>query len=928
MAKAKKKLTLKFPLIEEAAIEENSLFSHHQGYEVPSYIDENLLHDMRDYQQTAIRYYHYSLSKTLPPQQVLFNMSTGSGKTDLMAALILYLYQEHGYHNFLFTVNTNSVLMKTRDNLVNQSSEKYLFADKIEIDGKRILIKEVDRFTLHPQKNTIYIKLSSVQKVSDDLFILKEGKMGISDYEKNPVAVLADEAHHYSASTKKEKDDENTWESAINKILHARDDEKQKNILLEFTATVEFDKQAIYDKYKDKVVYRYPLSRFMMDGYSKQVKRIETSANDREKMLNVVLLSQFRKYRAQAEGVTDIFKPVIMFKSPKVAISKEANQLFNEVIADLNADDLLSFIKRQQLMDSNDSSALELAYQYYLKNEDNLGSIVREIKHDFDSRNVLNANDTSGNMLEKGQYEALNTLESPNNFYRVVFAVAKLTEGWDVLNLYDIVRIEKEAGTNKSATMVEAQLIGRGARYYPFELNGEKSFKRRFDEDPSNKSLFLETLHYHTMNEPQYLKQLVGSLQQMDLPTGKDEKNPPIEIKVKPIFKRTDVYKRGKIYYNESVTVEDGYFDSLEKYGIGHKTDLKRPLRFGTREVGYKDLSSGDLNTKEIHIARFDARFAKKAIQKLEFYRFSNLKKYLPLLKSMDEFIYGENWLNANNLKLYLDVPTDFTSKDITVDEVLQVIVDLLKEYEVKIKSGYVKERGTNKFIGYPISEYLSNYNKRVPQMDATNLYATQDVKAYDMCEEGYDFYVYEKAIVNRLELSLIERIKGHVNELQQKYGKAVYLFRMDEQMHRESAKSEKLKLHQFGDLTRRDGTLTDVHLQGFQPDFILFLEDENFYFQIFIEPKGMSGERFEKEKWKEDLLLYLTDHHAEIEFEDGADDVKISGLKFYTANDGQNTIPELMKMAVGTDYQESDEPAELPLVDENSSEYDSGDEK
>lgn len=156
MAKAKKKLTLKFPLIEEAAIEENSLFSHHQGYEVPSYIDENLLHDMRDYQQTAIRYYHYSLSKTLPPQQVLFNMSTGSGKTDLMAALILYLYQEHGYHNFLFTVNTNSVLMKTRDNLVNQSSEKYLFADKIEIDGKRILIKEVDRFTLHPQKHDLH----------------------------------------------------------------------------------------------------------------------------------------------------------------------------------------------------------------------------------------------------------------------------------------------------------------------------------------------------------------------------------------------------------------------------------------------------------------------------------------------------------------------------------------------------------------------------------------------------------------------------------------------------------------------------------------------------------------------------------------------------------------------------------------------------
>lgn len=234
-----------------------------------------------------------------------------------------------------------------------------------------------------------------------------------------------------------------TWESAINKVLRARDDKEQKNILLEFTATVDFDKEVIYEKYRDKVVYRYPLANFMQDGYSKQVKRIETSANDCEKMLNAVLLSQFRKYRALAEGVKGTFKPVIMFKSPKVAISKEIHQLFNDVIASLTADELLKFIQHQQLLDSNDSSALELAYRYYLKNKDRLDMIVREIKHDFDPRNILNANDASGNMLEKGQYEALNTLESPNNLYRVVFAVAKLTEGWDVLNLYDIVRIEK-----------------------------------------------------------------------------------------------------------------------------------------------------------------------------------------------------------------------------------------------------------------------------------------------------------------------------------------------------------------------------------------------------------------------------------------------------------------------------------------------------
>ena len=534
MVKAKKSTAniRHFPLVEQAEVAEKDLFDAHQGYTIPDYINSNLIHTLRYYQDEAVRNYHYTQTRIKPsPQHVLFNMATGSGKTDLMAGLILYLYQEYDYKNFLFTVNTNSVLMKTKDNLVNQNSDKYLYQDKIEIDGRQISILEVERFPRVQQDNTIYIKLSSVQKVSDDLFVVKENAMGLADYERQPVVVLADEAHHYSASTKTEKESENTWESAINKILNARNEQEQKNLLLEFTATVDFDKEVIYDKYRDKVVYRYPLSKFMFDGYSKQVKRIETSASDEDKMLNVVLLSQFRKYRAYLEGVTSTFKPVILFKSPKVAVSLEANKIFNQLIENLNVRELITFIKRQQLMDSNASSALSLAYDFYLKNEDQLGKIIREIKHDFDSRNVLNANDTSGNMLEKGQYQALNTLENPNNLYRVVFAVAKLTEGWDVLNLYDIVRIEKEAGTNKSATMAEAQLIGRGARYYPFEIEGQKSYQRRFDNDSSNKQLFLETLHYHTMNEPQYLKQLVGSLKQMDLPTGEDKKIPLLKLK-------------------------------------------------------------------------------------------------------------------------------------------------------------------------------------------------------------------------------------------------------------------------------------------------------------------------------------------------------------------------------------------------------------
>ena len=85
--------------------------------------------------------------------------------------------------------------------------------------------------------------------------------------------------------------------------------------------------------------------------------------------------------------------------------------------------------------------------------------------------------------------------------------------------------------------MAEAQLIGRGARYNPFVLNGKKQYTRRFDErEDVTPSLIMETLHYHTINEPQYLKYLVEALNEMNLPTGTDEKNPLIDIKVKKKF--------------------------------------------------------------------------------------------------------------------------------------------------------------------------------------------------------------------------------------------------------------------------------------------------------------------------------------------------------------------------------------------------------
>ncbi|MDF2911761.1 MAG: restriction endonuclease [Sporolactobacillus laevolacticus] len=90
-------------------------------------------------------------------------------------------------------------------------------------------------------------------------------------------------------------------------------------MLLEFTTTIDLDNEKIYEKYKDKVLYRYTLDRFIADRYSKNVKRIQSNNTDAENMLNVVLLSEFRR-RYALELYGSYIKPVILFKSRKVHI--------------------------------------------------------------------------------------------------------------------------------------------------------------------------------------------------------------------------------------------------------------------------------------------------------------------------------------------------------------------------------------------------------------------------------------------------------------------------------------------------------------------------------------------------------------------------------------------------------------------------------
>jgi len=115
-------------------------------------------------------------------------MATGSGKTLMMAGLILYLY-EQGYRNFLFFVNSTNIINKTRDNFFNDSSIKYLFNTSITQGEKKVFLKEVDNFQSTDDKS-INIAFSTIQGLHLKLNNPQENALTFDDFQDKKIVLI------------------------------------------------------------------------------------------------------------------------------------------------------------------------------------------------------------------------------------------------------------------------------------------------------------------------------------------------------------------------------------------------------------------------------------------------------------------------------------------------------------------------------------------------------------------------------------------------------------------------------------------------------------------------------------------------------------------------------------------------------------------
>ncbi|EOH1018953.1 DEAD/DEAH box helicase family protein, partial [Campylobacter coli] len=471
-------------------------------------------------------------------RHLMFNMATGSGKTLIMAALMLDCYKK-GYKDFIFFVNSTSILEKTKANFANKYSSKYLFKENINIDSKNIEINIINNL-FESKDDCINIYFTTIQALFSLFKNERENSLSFEDLKDKKLVFLADEAHHLNSDTKSKNENEikEGWEAIIKRAYESNNE----NLLFEFSATIpqEFN---VLEKYQDKIIYEYTLREFCKEGYSKRIFLVKYDNDSLEhRFLGAVLCSLYRELLAQKYNI--VLKPVVLFKSESIKESMQNQEKFIDFIDNLESLHIEDFYKNI----NKESDLLNKSLEFFKKEYQNTyaKTIVNFLKNNFKTLYMLNTNDDKE--LEKNQI-LLNSLEEKDNQIRVIFCVDKLNEGWDVLNLFDIVRLGNKKAS-KTITTKEAQLIGRGARYYSFksdlfDFDDEFRFKRKYDSDLENELNALEKLTYHTRNDVEFIKQLNESMNKEGLLF--EEEKTRIDLIVNEKIK--EIIKNNKIYY-------------------------------------------------------------------------------------------------------------------------------------------------------------------------------------------------------------------------------------------------------------------------------------------------------------------------------------------------------------------------------------------
>ena len=808
--------------------------------EIPQFLIDNLSENinLREYQKEAIKDTLLFLTSNLSKNKqthLLYHMATGSGKTVIMAMDILYYYNL-GYRNFLFFTNQTNIVSKTKINFLDRTSSKYLFANTINILGKNVRINEVTNFD-GSDCNSINICFNTVQGIHSSLSLIREGALTIEDFENEKIVLIADEAHHLNSTTvkdKEENEDNATWEDTVNRIFLANKD----NVLLEFTATCDIQDINVKNKYLDKIIYNFDLKEFRKAGYTKEFLNMRSNATKWGKTLQALIVSEYRKLLFEKHNIS--IKPVVLLKSKTISESKKFYKEFYEKFKNLTPNDI------EEIRNSNLKNDIFLnAFKFFDDTGLTYENLIDLLKVDFAEENSVNMNE-----LNSENENIVNKLDEKDNHYRLIFIVDKLTEGWDVLSLFDIVRLyeTRQGGAKGSVskyTISEAQLIGRGARYCPFKFEENQVKEKRKYSDYSNPLSICETLLYHCMDDSKYIDEIKRALKQ----TGLLPENEPIQVtyKLKKDFKNTKTYKEGMVFLNNRVEVSRSTVTSLPErirtQGISYKckgstasiSGLFDEVKTNTG-IKFKDLSPIPFKHLPYNVIFKAFRCFNETLS------FNRLKKQFPNLKSVKEFLTSDDYLGNFPVTFFV-----LEGENPTIDDKLnasKMVFQIVSDYVQTIEITF---RGTDEFYGKPIRDVFTDRIRNITREKGDESWgvgmsqndASVDIN-YRLDLADKDWYAYNDNYGTSEEKKFVKYFSTIVDDLKKKF----YSFTL--------IRNEiQACIYSFADGSK------------FEPDYILILnkeqtgkEKDNLYICMFIEPKG--EHLLQKDTWKNTLLLDL----------------------------------------------------------------------
>ena len=356
-----------------------------------------------------------------------FALATGVGKTRLMGAFIAYLYTQHDVRNFMVVAPNTTIYEKLKKDLSDFNSPKFVFRGLGCFTAQPQLITEDDYRTkqISTFESDVRLFVYNIDKFNKEDAKMRQDNenIGTSFYGYlaglPDLVLIMDESHHYRAE----------------KGAAALDD-LHPLLGLELTATplvTKGNKQTLFKN----VVYEYPLSKAIEDGYTRTPFAITRSDIDfynfgdeqMDKMMLMDGVAAHEKAKRKLEAYARTHEGVRLVKPFMLVVCKDTD----------HAQWVESYIKSDGFKNG-----------------------------EYKNKTIIVHSKQKGSETEANTRRLLD-VERADNTVEIVIHVNMLKEGWDVNNLYTIVPLRTAA-----SKILREQMVGRGLRLPYGERTGDE----------------------------------------------------------------------------------------------------------------------------------------------------------------------------------------------------------------------------------------------------------------------------------------------------------------------------------------------------------------------------------------------------------------------------------------------------------------------